>query len=431
MDIKIAAIIILLTLGFIFHFVFLARPAELVFDEVYFSNFAGSYFSHQYYFDIHPPLGKLLIAGLAKIFAGIENLFVLRFLPALFGALLPLIIYLLLKKIGVSAKIAFFGAFLTVFDNALLVQSKFILLDILLLVSGFSSLYFFLKQRDEKNNAKSFLFLIISAALAAFSLSIKWTGLSFLGIIVLMSLIDLIKKFDFKKAAIKLSILVLVPFIIYYLIFWIHFSILYKSGQGDAYMSPQFQKAPTGQKFVELNKAMYYYNSTLKATHPYSSKWYQWPLGSKPIWYWTKTENKKIANIYLFGNPVIWWTVLAGIIFSVLGIFIKKIRRKLPPLFFLLLFGYFVNLLPYIFISRVAFLYHYLPSLIFGILILSILCEKILAPVLAKAEPFFYFGFLFLCFSAFLILSPLNYGFFVPANSKLNEFYNIFIKLLS
>ena len=33
---------------------------------------------------------------------------------------------------------------------------------------------------------------------------------------------------------------------------------------------------------------MYFYNSTLKATHPYSSKWYQWPLNKRPIWYWSK-----------------------------------------------------------------------------------------------------------------------------------------------
>ena len=433
---------IIVALSLVLRFAFLSHPAEVVFDEFHYGKFVSAYFSREYYFDVHPPLGKMLIAGFVKISGLKPHFFILRFLPALFGSLIPLLIYLLLKKMGVSVKAAFLGDFLAVFDNALLTQSKFILIDALLLVFGFSSLYFFLKQRKEEKNIKSLLFLAISAALATLSLSIKWTGLSFLGIIALVFLIDLFKKFNFKTAFVKLSVLILIPFIIYYFIFWLHFQILYKSGPGNAFMSSQFQKTLVGnnikqntfllsdwQKFIELNKAMYRYNASLKASHPYSSKWYQWPISNKPIWYWSKTENGKAANIYLFGNPVIWWFVLAGIIFSVLAVWVKKIRQKLPPLFWVLFFGYFINLLPYIFIRRVTFLYYYLPSLIFGILILSILYEKIFAPFLKKTEPFFYFGFLFLCLFIFLILSPLNYGFFIPP--EINNFYNIFIKFLS
>ena len=190
-------IIVLIMVSFIIHFTFLGYPKEVVFDEVHFGKFVSSYFSHQYYFDIHPPLGKLMIAGFAKISGfnakfnfnhigenlDAKNLFILRFLPALFGLLLPLIIYMLLKKMGLSVRGAFLGAFLTIFDNALLVQSKFILLDIFLLFFGFSALYFFLKQRDEKNNRKKWTYIVLSSILGACAFSIKWTGLLFFGII--------------------------------------------------------------------------------------------------------------------------------------------------------------------------------------------------------------------------------------------------------
>jgi dolichyl-phosphate-mannose--protein O-mannosyl transferase len=181
---------------------------------------------------------------------------------------------------------------------------------------------------------------------------------------------------------------------------------------------------------------MYYYNSTLKATHPDASKWYQWPFDGRPIWYWSKANANMTANIYLFGNPLVWWFVLLGVIFSVIGIWVKKIRQKLPPIFYILLLGYFANILPYIFITRIAFLYHYLPSFIFGILILSVIYEKILSPFLIgaiskKGELYCYYGFLLLCFLCFLILSPLSFGFFISSNSPLHWFYNNFIKFLS
>lgn len=481
-------ILIIMILAFATRFAFLGYPAEVVFDEVHFGKFVNAYFTNEYYFDIHPPLGKMFIAGFAKIsgvspdfdFSQIGKKFnngdflMLRFLPALFGALIPLLIYLILKQTGLSSKTAFFGSFLAIFDNALLVQSKFILLDSMLMAFGFSSLYFFFKYRKEQKNGKSLLFLMAGAALAVFSFGIKWTGLSFAGIIILIFLIDLIrKKIGFKTFVSRLFIFTLAGFVIYYFIFWIHFQILYKSGPGSAYMSQNFQQTlagnnsgktaspptnfainnqenlnePSGkklvggkplpywQKFVELNQKMYYYNSTIKATHQDSSKWYQWPISIKPVWYWSKNETGKSANIYLFGNLIAWWTVLAGIIFSFFAITSKKTRQKLPPVFYLFLLGYFSNLLPYIFIGRVAFLYHYLPALIFGILALSVLYEKILSPFIAsrisaKSEKIFYSGYLGLCLIFFIIFSPLSYGFAVSSN-QLNDFYQSFIQFLS
>src|SRR3989338_1199014 len=131
-------IIILLALGLITRFAFFGHPSETVFDEVHFGKFVSGYYTGEYYFDIHPPLGKLMIAGFAKLFdfspeysfTNIGDQFpdnkymALRLLPALAGALLPLIIFLLILELGLSRMAAFAGALFVIFDNALLTQSR-------------------------------------------------------------------------------------------------------------------------------------------------------------------------------------------------------------------------------------------------------------------------------------------------------------------
>src|SRR3989344_4078090 len=100
----------LIFLGLLTRLVFLGNPAEVVFDEVHFGKFASAYFAGDYYFDIHPPLGKLLIAlgaflggyadyvrqngvfsfeSISMAYGAVPYVW-FRVLPALFGALVPL-----------------------------------------------------------------------------------------------------------------------------------------------------------------------------------------------------------------------------------------------------------------------------------------------------------------------------------------------------
>jgi dolichyl-phosphate-mannose-protein mannosyltransferase len=442
---KFSPFLLLLVLAFLTRFLFLSYPAEVVFDEVHFGKFVSAYFNHQYYFDIHPPLGKLMIAGFAKILGykgnfdfsqigeafNAESLFVLRFSPAFFGSLFVILIYGIIISLGLSRKAAFLGSFLVLFDNSFLVQSKFILVDIFLLFFGFASIYLFILAEKSKNSSKKrVLFYIVSAVFAGLSFSIKWTGLSFLGIILFFIFLNSIKQFKFKDFLQKIIIFTIFPFLVYLSVFAVHFTLLKNAGTGDAFMSPSFQKTLSGSqisanikpssfwnKFTELNIAMYKYNAGITASHPNSSKWYEWPLTKKSIWYWVKNLDGKIANIYLLGNPLIWLIVLLAVLASLFLILFRKLRRKLSPLIYFLILGYFLNLLPFILISRVTFLYHYLPSLIFGILILVIIYDKLLNKL-----PFsLYLGFLIAVFLLFLFLSPLTYGF--PTSLQTHQMY--------
>ena len=389
-------LLIVLGVSLVTHFAFFGHPNQTVFDEVHFGKFISGYYTHEYFFDMHPPLGKLMIAGFAKAFdfkpefsfAQIGEKFpdnkylTLRFLPSLAGAVLPVVLFLLALQLKFTPQGAFFTGLMVALENALLVQTHYILMDGFLLLFGFLTLLFYFKRK--------FLWMAIFGGLA---ISIKWTGLTFLALPFLIEVFYLFKEKNFKTI-LKLPIYFLfIPLILYFSVFVIHFSLLTKPGSGDAFMKPTFHQDNVVTKFLQLNTEMYRSNQRLTATHPYGSSWYSWPFMSRSIFYWVSGDSR----IYLLGNPLIWWASTLAVLMS-LGYVSRHRTIKL------LLGGYFLNLLPFIGISRVMFLYHYLTNLIFAILILVYLIEK------QKNSKKIFIGLTVVSVLAFIYFAPLSYG---------------------
>jgi dolichyl-phosphate-mannose-protein mannosyltransferase len=412
---------LLLATSIFVHFLFFGHPNEIVFDEVHFGKFISSYYTHEYYFDIHPPLGKLIIAGFAKLFdfkpefsfAEIGNEFpdnkylVLRFLPSVAGSLLAVIIFLLATELGYSRIGSLAAGGLIVLESAILGQTRFILLDAFLLSFGFSALYFYFRYRNTGN----WKYLILTGLGAAMAMSIKWTGLTFLALPLLLELFELGKTRRLQFFSQKIGTLLLLPLVFYMGVYAIHFSLLTKTGTGDAFMSLGFQSTLEGNsvqytgpkpsfldKFIELNIEMYRSNQRLTADHPYGSKWYTWPIMQRPIYYWVNGDQR----IYLFGNPVIWWASTVAIIFLLLTVISESHKPNLTSV--VLLLGYVINLLPFIGIHRVMFLYHYLAALVFALLALAYVIDH-------EKKKHLYFKVLFgLAMVAFIYFAPLTYG---------------------
>ncbi len=444
------ALILLLIISFSVHFVYLDYPNEVVFDEVHFGKFASAYYTGNYYFDIHPPLGKLILAGGGKLTGfkpgfGFENIgsrypdytyYGLRLLPALAGSLIPLVIYLILRTLKVSKKISLLGMFLAVFESSVLIQSRFILIDAFLLLFGLLGILFYLKSRERIKNRVGF-FLLSGLFLGA-SVSIKWTGLIFWFMVFLASISDIVKILLAKKNWIKpvvtfFASAIVIPVLIYMSVFYIHFGLLPYAGTGDAFMTQKFQAALVNnsnynqnaqmgffEKFLELNHVMLTANAGITTGHPYGVRWYSMPLMDRSVYYWTRSEGAATSRIYLLGNPFIWWPVFVGILFFSGKLVFRLVRRKFGHLknysigiFFLL--AYFLNILTYAFISRVIFLYHYFPSLVLGIVIFCIAFEKPLTKKTgmlgSKKKTTIALWLLVTAVGlGFLFFSPLTYG---------------------
>jgi len=401
---KVGGVIIFILIGsFLMHFWNLGQPHEIVFDELYFGSFVNNYFNQTQYFDIHPPLGKLLIAGTAKL-AGFEGtgfdfksigedyqdvpIYWFRFLPALVGSFLPLIIFLFVLSLGGSLLAANISAFLVLFDNALLTQSRFVFVDIFLLAFGFLGLTFFFWGIKNQILRRKMILFIVSGVFFGLTISIKWTGLGFLAPALLYFLYDGYKNkclfLNIKTAILMCAII----FVLYFSFFVIHFSILtpkdqsvpFKSFYGvdfrqfEDYVPYKFLKPAWRYmgEFLITNKEMFLANKSITAQHPYASTWLQWPFMQKPLYEWTKSASVTgtLQRIYLIGNPVTWflyaiYMVLLPLLF--LKLFLE--RKKIPrPIIFLVIL-YLFNWLPFAGIKRPMFIYHYLAALCVSLVI--------------------------------------------------------------
>ncbi len=423
----------------------LFAPHAVVFDEVYFKPYAGDYLTGSYYFDPHPPLGKLLLGGWAWLshtsaaaLAGSDPAVMLRVLPALAGALIIPVFYVFLRQLGASRRIATMGGILLLLENALIVESRFILIDSLLILFGLGAVTAYLAARGQRRHIRLWL-IALSGILAGAAAATKWTGLTALGLIGVVWLVELIgdrTKGWWKQALIEGPMLILIPVVVYMSVFAVHFALLPKTGQGDAFMPQRYQATLVGNsaydpsvrlsfwdKFIDLNVEMRASEDSLKsATHPYGSKWYSWPLMQRPVYYWQgdTLPNGRQGNIYLLGNPLVWWGIIAGLLWLCFASTAarERLRRHRWSLTILGI-GYLINFLPFSQIVRVMFLYHYFFALIYS-LAFVVLALGAAVGWDDDTTPFWefksdwslylYVGIISLAIAGFIYFAPLTYG---------------------
>src|SRR3989344_1864788 len=300
-----------------FHFTALTVPSQVVFDEVHFGKFVNAYCcTQERFFDIHPPHAKLLIAAVVALtpydgsfsfdhigqaYRSDVPVLAFRFVPALMGVLLPLVLYWLVRGLKGSALVALLMAAAVVFDNALLLQTRVIALDGVLLVAQFAALACYLAGRRHSGRA-FWAYMLAAGALAGLAAGAKFTGLLALGLLGLLLVIDFYQKpvEKWRRLVLAGPLVVGAAVAVYGAGWWLHYQLLDLPGSGDAWQKPSGNFLPD---LIGMHRKMLSANYHLAAAHPYASAWWTWPLMGRPVFYWQGAG----AAMYFLGNPLVWW----------------------------------------------------------------------------------------------------------------------------
>jgi len=417
------------------HFAWYQWPQTVVLDEVYFPRYGLAYLKGEYFFDLHPPLGKLIyfvtawLAGLDPTFSFATNqlpfpnssYLALRIPARLAGTLLPLVLTGVALELGISRWAALVVGALAALDNGLLVMSRFALVDPFLLLFGFGAFWCYLRGRDQ-----SWKWLAATGLLGGAALSVKWTGLSFVALMLLAEGVRWLQAPNARGLA-RIGVVGLLAVAVYVACFAAHFALASRSGPDDAVMSREFQATLVGNpnasdptlqrpswlsRFVELHQRMFENTRKSVAPHAYSSKWYEWPFMARSLDLWAEHKDGLITHIYFLGNPVVWWAAAYCILYLLLNfpprvfsLAVHRPRVTIDRVEVKIVLAYLANLLPFVPIARVLFTYHYLAALCVSLIGLGYLLDrcgeygKPLGAVLVV-----------LAFACFLYFAPLSYG---------------------
>lgn len=277
------------------------HPDGPAFDEVHFGNFTNWYTKSQFYFDIHPTLGKLLMFGFANLSEYDGNLnfhstrtysscsyISLRLTPALFSSLCCPLVYLAVRFSGYGYLSAITAAMLLITDTSLATEGRFILSDgilhffcclhLAIICYTFSiydlNYYIYIKQyyesiKDENTNennttndsfinnskrkikfdrAKFNFFHILTGLSLGAACSVKntaWGLMVFDAYIYIIGFLPLLRYsiLDYLfDIFIYGSSLILIMVSVYLISFYIHFIVLPFAGQGTGYLPDPMKK---------------------------------------------------------------------------------------------------------------------------------------------------------------------------------------------
>lgn len=336
-------IFIIMVIVVIARLVNLSWPDWQVFDEIYYNNFARDYLTHIYFFDVHPPLGKLFITFGEVIFS--KSIIGWRIAEAIIGSTVVYLIYRLTDALFKNLLISIIALILSASSTMLLVESRLSLLNIFILFFLLISFIYFW-QWTQKGNKNYFYLSMIFLSLSA---SVKWTALFTLGAYIVFILIDnkartrLINDLNFSFALISIMCLVM-PYLLVF--------------SANIYQ---------GDKFFKWHLESYNFHANLHGNHPYASVWWKWFIDVRPIWLdFHMTSEGNVLGIIEVENPLIIWLGLIALFFNTILVFFKKNSALV-----LVILAVVLNTLPWIFIKRESFFYHFLPILPFMIILLA------------------------------------------------------------
>ncbi|KAI9560931.1 hypothetical protein GHT06_011887 [Daphnia sinensis] len=326
----------------------LDQPNSIVFDELHYGRYAGLYQKQTFFFDSHPPLGKQLLA-LAGYLGGFQGdfkfdkigssynasvpVFAMRAVPALTGSLLIPLVYMIMLQLNYSQWTAALAGFLFLFDNALLTQSHYMLMEPIILFFAMSGVLCVLKFRalERSGNAQAHSYslrwwgwLLSGSIFLTCALCVKYVGVYsyLLGLALVghdfwekvLGNLSLTKKQVFGHAVARFFAFFVVPLMVYIGVFYIHLTTLVNAGPHDSAMSSAFQASLEGglSSIVRGQPLEVVHGSQVTLRHAHGSPcWLHSHAANYPVKYADKrgSSHQQQVTCYVAKDINNWWIV--------------------------------------------------------------------------------------------------------------------------
>ncbi len=378
------------------------------FDEIYHPRTAYEFLEGiQPYETSHPPLGKSIIALGISLFG--MTPFGWRFMGTLFGVLMLPLLYCFVWVMFRRKSVAAVATVVFAFDFMHFTQTRLATIDtygVFFILAMYLFFWLFIQEplpvravalrsksrnrlvtnnrsiakvgtedavvpgvdnieateKDTGNRYRRHLWLFLSGVMFGLGAASKWVCIyAGAGLGVLWLLYHFRHRHEESWKDFLLNVLestvffVVIPALIYYVSY-----LPYAAPSGFHGISALFDKNYL-KLVIENQSFMFRYHSALVATHPYSSKWYQWIFDIRPILYYLQYYPDGTRSSFgAFVSPLLCW---GGILSILLSVYPAVFRRDSNAQFILI--GYLAQLLPWVLITRLTFAYHYFPSTVF------------------------------------------------------------------
>uniref|UniRef100_A0A8C4XW83 Protein O-mannosyl-transferase 2 n=1 Tax=Gopherus evgoodei TaxID=1825980 RepID=A0A8C4XW83_9SAUR len=248
-------------------------------DETHFGKMGSYYINRTFFFDVHPPLGKMLI-GLAGYLSGYNGTFPfqkpgdryghhnyigMRGFCAFLGSCLVPFAYLIVLELSKSLSAALLAASILIFDTGCITLSQYILLDPILMFFLMGAVLSMVKYNScavRPFSAPWWFWLSLTGVNLAGAIGVKFVGLFVVLLVGLNTVYDLWELLgDLSLSLVTLGkhllarvfCLILLPLVLYTAQFAVHFAVLNKSGPGDGFFSSAFQSRLIGNNLHNVS----------------------------------------------------------------------------------------------------------------------------------------------------------------------------------